>query len=95
MQHNRTMKVVVLYRERSDHRRDVETFVGDLKKVSGRTVETLEVDSRGGADFARLYDIVQYPAIAVSRSDGHLQKLWQGLDNWPTINDIEFYLDRF
>ena len=89
------MKTIILYREHSDHAREVETFISDLKRVSGQDVETLDVDTRDGADFARLYDIVQYPAAVVTRDDGTLQKMWQGREGWPTINDVEYFLKRF
>jgi len=86
------MKVVMLYRERSDHRRDVETYVSDIKRRTGNEVELIDIDSREGARIAQLYGIMQYPALLVTRDTGELQQDYQGVAKFPTINDISFYL---
>lgn len=86
------MKTLVLYRLHSDHGRDVEEFIEDLKKSGASIkVEVMNVDTREGMSTASLYDVTRYPAIMVLRDDGILQKLWEGVP-LPMINEVEAYL---
>ena len=86
------MKTLVLYRLHSDHGRDVEGFIEDLKKSGASIkVEVMNVDTREGMSTASLYDVTRYPAIMVLRDDGILQKLWEGVP-LPMINEVEAYL---
>jgi hypothetical protein len=39
---------------------------------------------------ATLYDIVRYPAIMVLRSDGAMQKAWEGIE-LPLIDEVQSY----
>ncbi len=84
------MRVVVLYRSNSEHGRTVETMLHDFKARNSRDLETMDIDSRDGAEMAKLYGVTQYPAIIAMASDGQMQKMWQGLP-LPLINEISFY----
>jgi len=85
------MKVVILYRPSSDHGRIVDEYVEDFRsRVADQKLEVLNIDSREGNSVATLYDIVQYPAIIVMRSDGTMQKEWQGND-LPLIDEVQSY----
>jgi hypothetical protein len=85
------MKVLVLYRPNSEFARSVEEFVHDFKyRYPDHGVELLSVDTREGADAAKLYDIVQYPAIMVIRNDGFIQNNWQGTP-LPLIDEVAAY----
>ena len=85
------MKVSVLYRPESEHGRTMESFIREFgSRYPQITVEGMHIDSREGDNLARLYDIVQYPAIIVTRDDGYLQKMWQG-DEIPLMDEVAAY----
>lgn len=84
------MRVVVIYRERTDYARGVEMFMNDFSRQTGRVLETIDPDSREGADFCRTYDIVEYPTIIALSDDGQVQNSWSGV-NLPTISEVSFY----
>lgn len=85
------MKVLILYRPRSEHGRAVEEFIRDFKSMhnAGR-VEVLDIDSRDGGAMASLYDIMQYPSILALRDDGSVLKSWEG-GMLPVMNEIAYY----
>lgn len=85
------MKITVLYHPNSEYRMGVEDFVRDFKsRYSEADIEVLDVDSVDGSALAKLYDIVQYPAILVTDESGHLQQYWQGSD-LPPIDEVAAY----
>lgn len=85
------MKLLILYRPRSEHGRAVETFIHDLKAThSANRFEVLDVDSRDGSATASLYDIMQYPAILALRDDGSVVKSWEG-QMLPVMNEVAYY----
>jgi hypothetical protein len=85
------MKVVVLYRPNSDHGRTVDEYIENFKsRVSDQRIEVLSIDTREGSSMATLYDIVRYPAIMVLRSDGAMQKAWEGIE-LPLIDEVQSY----
>ena len=86
------MKVVVLYRPRSEHSAEVEAFFKSFKRDHGNLeVELMDVDSPAGVALASLYDIWQYPAILAVENDGRLANMWVG-NMLPRQNDILGYL---
>lgn len=84
------MRVVVVYKEESEHARAVTDFLRDFTRQTGRTVETLDPDSKDGADFCRVYDVVEYPTMVAISDDSHLQNMWRGLP-LPTISEVSYY----
>jgi hypothetical protein len=84
------MKVLVLYRPSSEHARKVEEFIENFGTHSPVSIETLDVDSREGNAMITLYDVMQYPAVMVLRSDGSPQKVWQGSD-LPLVDEVKSY----
>lgn len=85
------MKVVILYRVRSEQASNVESFIRDFETShqSGR-LEVLDVDSRDGIAMATLYDVMQYPAILALRDDGSVLKSWEG-GALPLMDEIAYY----
>jgi hypothetical protein len=85
------MKVLILYRERSDHARAVDTFIRDFQ-IQHREVpvETVELDSREGSLAAKNYDITAYPAILALKDDGAVLQLWQGAE-LPLMSEVASY----
>lgn len=85
------MRVVVLYRERSEHARQVEEFIHDFERWHPGTKLNVEsLDTRDGAATASLYDISLRPAILALRDDGQLIQSWGG-DRLPLMNDVAYY----
>ena len=85
------MKVVILYRPNSEHGRVVEEFIHDFESRTGvNQLEVLSIDTREGSATASLYDVMQYPAILVIKSDGYLQKSWEG-EALPLMDELAAY----
>jgi len=85
------MKVVIIYREKSDHAREVIDYLRDFKRQTGHELNTLDPDSIDGIDFCRTYDVVEYPTVIALSSDGVMQNLWRGRP-LPTISEVSYYV---
>lgn len=85
------MRVVVVYREESDHAREVFDYLRDFTRQTGHQIEEINPDSRDGASFCRAYDIVEYPTMMAISDDGHMQQLWRGRP-LPTMSEVSFYV---
>jgi hypothetical protein len=79
-----------VYKDESDHARDVLTFLGDFTRQTGRTLETVDPDSREGASLCRTYDIVEYPSVVAVDDNGVLQHIWKGRP-LPTVSEVSYY----
>ena len=86
------MKVLILYRPKSEHATTVETFVRDLQHQHdvGNKIEVLSVDTRDGASTAALYDIWQFPAILALAEDGRVLNTWVG-EQMPLMDEVAAY----
>jgi hypothetical protein len=85
------MKAVVIYKQESDHAREVLDYLRDFERQTGHALETLDPETREGAGFCRTYDIVEYPSIVALSDDGVLQNLWRGRP-LPTISEVSYYV---
>lgn len=85
------MRMVMLYHLESDHNRAVQEFVHDIKQIKNTDVELLSLETRDGADMARLYDIVHYPALLAVSDNGDLIKNWEGLP-LPLMDEAASYV---
>lgn len=85
------MRVVVVYRQESDHAREVLSFLHDFARQTGHVIEEINPDTRDGADLCRVYDIVEYPTIIALSDNGQLQHMWRGRP-LPTISEVSFYV---
>lgn len=84
------MRTVVVFREESDHAREVLDYLRDFSRQTGRELETIDPDTSSGGDFCRTYDIVEYPSVVAMSDDGALQNLWRGRP-LPTISEVSYY----
>jgi hypothetical protein len=85
------MKVVILYKPRSEFARQVETYVRDYQDRHESTrLELIDYDSRDGYALATLYDIMAVPAILAMGNDGSLLQAWVGPD-LPLMDEIAYY----
>ncbi len=85
------MKAVVIYRPNSEFARMVEEYAHDFKRTKGFDLELVDLNTRDGADLAKLYDVMEYPSILVARDDGGLIKCWQG-EQLPLMSEVAGYL---
>lgn len=84
------MRAIVVYKEESDHAREVIDYLADFTRQTGRELETIDPETADGAAFCRTYDIVEYPSIIALSDDGVLQNLWRGRP-LPTIAEVSYY----
>lgn len=85
------MRVVMLTKEQTDYARDVETFLFDFKRQTGRDIEVLDPESPEGISFTEAYDILRAPTLIALSDDGHMQNVWAGLP-LPTISEVSYYV---
>lgn len=85
------MRVVVVYKTESDHAREVFDYLRDFERQTGHRIEEVNPESREGADFCRVYDIVEYPTIVALDTEGKLLNQWRGRP-LPTISEVSFYV---
>lgn len=85
------MRTVVVYKDETDYSREVTDYLRDFERQTGHTLETVNPDTKEGADFCRVYDIVEYPSIVALSDDGQLQNLWRGVP-LPTISEVSYYV---
>ena len=85
------MRTIVIYKDASDHAREVIDYLADFTRQTGQELEVLDPESRDGADFCRTYDIVEYPSIIALSDDGQIQNLWRGRP-LPTISEVSYYV---
>ncbi len=90
--YNQSMKAVMLYHPGQEYSRQVEEYINDFTRSRGRTIEPINIDTKDGAETARQYDVVQYPCLMVLREDGQLMNMWQGIDSFPLMNELDSYL---
>lgn len=85
------MKTIVVYKDETDYSREVTDYLRDFTRQTGHELETIDPDTKEGADFCRSHDIVEYPSIVALSDDGQLQNLWRGLP-LPTISEVSYYV---
>ncbi len=84
------MRVVVVWRDRTDYAREVIEFLREFERRTGKVLESLDPDSLAGESFARAYDVVQYPTVVAVSDDGREQKRWVGLP-LPLMDEVSYY----
>ena len=84
------MKTYVVYKVESDHNRAVVEFLDAFARQTGRTLEAIDPESREGADFCRVYDIVEYPTVIAVDDSGVMQRVWRGVP-LPTVAEVSYY----
>lgn len=85
------MKLYFLYHPESDHRRLVEEYVDNARRLRGIDIELVSLETKEGSNMASLYDIVQYPGLIVVEDNGRVAKLWQGSE-LPLLDEVSGYL---
>lgn len=85
------MKAVIVYKDESDHAREVLDYLRDFKRQTGHDLETIDPETPDGIDFCRAYDIIEYPSVIAISDDGVMQNLWRGRP-LPTISEVSYYV---
>lgn len=87
------MRVVVIYKDNTEHARSVIDFLHDFEYQTGHQLETIDPDTHDGVQLCELYDVLEFPAIIATSDDGSLQRSWTGLP-FPTINELSYYTQQ-
>ncbi len=85
------MRVVVLYKQQTDTTRQVEEFMADFYRQTGRQLESMDPESPDGVSFCTAYDILEFPSLIAISDNGQLQNYWSGLP-LPTISEVSYYV---
>ena len=64
------MRVVCIYRDNQDYTRSVDEWIENIRRQTGKEIETMDPDANPG--FCEAYDIVEYPSVlALGSNTGH------------------------
>jgi hypothetical protein len=85
------MRVVIVYKDRTDYARQVTDFIADFKRQTGHDLESIDPESPEGIDFTQTYDIMEMPFVIAISNDGVMQNTWVGLP-LPTISEVSYYV---
>lgn len=85
------MRVVVIFKERTDYASEVNSYLRDFERQTGHTLEVMDPETRDGVGFCQTYDILEFPTIIALSDDGQMQHMWRGRP-LPTISEVSFYV---
>lgn len=85
------MSVFVVYKPVSEHARTVEEFLHDFERRTARKLDTVNPESREGAEKCRTYGIVEYPSVVALSENGQVLNLWRGIP-MPLIDEVSYYV---
>jgi len=86
------MKILVFYRQNSEHTRQVEEYLRDLTRlhdVHEQNIRIIDPNTRDGATDASLYDILSFPGIVVTDDYGQFVHSWSG--SLPLMDELMSY----
>jgi hypothetical protein len=85
------MRTAIVYHPNQEFAGVVEDFKRDFEsRHPDKKVELVSLETVEGAELAKLYDVVRYPAILVISESGNLQKLWQN-QPLPLMDEVAAY----
>ena len=84
------MRIVVVYKDYSDHGREVREYIEDFERQKGLKVEVMDPDSGRNEFFLRAYDVVEYPTILAITDEGRLLQQWRGKP-LPLFDEVAYY----
>lgn len=85
------MRVIIIFRDNTDHAHPVLDFLRDFEHQTGHVLETMDPDTAEGMHFCDTYGIVEYPTLIAISDDGVMQNMWRGLP-LPTISEVSYYV---
>ena len=84
------MRVVVVYKQNTDYTRQVDEWLFDFKRLTGRDLEILNPETPDGISFCQAYGVMEYPTMLALADDGQMQNMWRGLP-LPTLSEVSYY----
>ncbi|MDO4872296.1 MAG: hypothetical protein Q4A27_02615 [bacterium] len=84
------MRVIAIYKEESDHAREMREYLDEFERRTGFEIEVRNPEERENIFFLQAYDIVEYPTILAIADDGRLLQMWRGRP-LPLINEVAYY----
>ena len=87
------MKLLVFYRQNTEHTRGVEEYLHDLTTshdVDENDVTVIDPDTEAGSASAVLYDILSFPGLVVTSNDGRYIQGWSG--GLPLMDELMGYM---
>lgn len=66
-------------------------YAQDFERTQHMKPDLVSLETKEGAEMAKLYDIVQYPAIIVTQDDGAHMKQWEG-EPLPLMEEVAAHL---
>ena len=84
------MRIVVVYKDYSDHGREVREYIEDFESRTGLKIEVMDPDSGKNEFFLRAYDVVEYPTILAIKDEGRLLQQWRGKP-LPLFDEVAYY----
>jgi hypothetical protein len=86
------MRTVILYHPNQEFTGLAEDYARDYVRghKDRQEIELVSLETVQGADTAKLYDVVRYPAILVIADNGSLQSLWQD-QPFPLFDEVAAY----
>lgn len=84
------MRIVVVYKDYSDHGREVREYIEDFERQTGLKVEVMDPDSGENEFFLRAYDVVEYPTVLAITDEGRLLQQWRGKP-LPLFDEVAYY----
>lgn len=84
------MRVIVLYHQNTEQESLVKDYVAEFERFKRAKLELMSLETVQGAEYARLYDVVQYPAVIAMADDGSMQRMWQG-SGMPLMDELAYY----
>jgi hypothetical protein len=86
----KTVKVVVLYHQNSEHAGLVQDFAHDYEWFKGKKLELISLETVQGADMANLYGVTEYPTFLAIADSGTMQRMWQGMP-MLLMDELSYY----
>ena len=83
------MRLVCIYRDNQDYSRSVNEWLENVRRQTGREIETMDPDRN--TNFCEAYDVVEYPTILALGERGEVRASWRGKD-LPLINEVLYYM---
>lgn len=85
------MRVVCVWRDRSDYGRTVEEWLTEFERRTGKVVESLDPDTKEGEGFCQAYDVVEYPTLLALSDNGSMLAMWRGR-MLPTFDEVSYWV---
>ena len=83
------MRVICIYRDNQDYTRSVDEWLENLRRQTGREIETMDPDVN--ISFCEAHDVVEYPTILALGERGDVRASWRG-KSLPLINEVLYYM---